>query len=146
MSMLPPMFVNWLVAYSGGQWKSVALRTQRKIKASSYSEKHGQAMAHDNVAVWGDIHGAPVKCGNHLVGAAGDRNEFELDAFAGEEALLLGDEQIERRYAPYGRRDLSVAEGDGISGGGLDCDAQPRRNAKVAHDVSYRGAHDLSLS
>ena len=41
---------------------------------------------------------------------ARDRNEFELDAFAGEEALLLGDGQIERRYAPYGRRDLPVTE------------------------------------
>jgi hypothetical protein len=140
------MFVNWLVAYSGGQWKSVTLRTQQKIKASSYSEKHGQAMAHDNVAVWGDIHGAAVKRGDHLVGTARDRNEFELDAFAREEALLLGDEQIERRYAPYGRRDLSVTKGDGISCGVLDSDAQPRRNAKVAHDVACRGAHDLSQS
>jgi hypothetical protein len=77
---------------------------------------------------------------------AADRNEFELDAFAGEEALLLGDGQIERRCAPYGRRDLPITEGDGISGGGLDCDAQPRRNDNVAHDVACRGAHDFFLS
>ena len=84
----------------------------------------------------GYIYGALIERGDHLVGATRDRNEVELDLLAGEESFLLGDSQIERRHASYGRRNLPVPERHGVSGRGCDRDTEPRRNDRLARNIA----------
>src|SRR3954447_12506888 len=91
------------------------------------------------------IYGAVIERGDHLVGAARDWNEVELDLLAGEESFLLGDRQIERRHASYGRRNLPVAERHGVSGRGRDRDTEPRRDDRLARNIACHVAHDPSL-
>jgi hypothetical protein len=90
------------------------------------------------------IYGALIERGDHLVGAARDRNEVELDLLAGKESFLLGDRQIERRHASYGRGNLPVPKRHGISGRGRDRDAEPHRDNRLARDIARHIAHDPS--
>jgi hypothetical protein len=91
------------------------------------------------------IYGALIERGDHLVGAARDRNEVQLDLLAGEKSFLLGDRQIKRRHTSYGRGNLPVPERHGVSGRGRDRDTEPRRDNCLTRNVGCHVAHRPSL-